>query len=162
MPLRFITPNLRFYPPALKHFIIDDLSQPKFNQISLNPYPFNYDFIYSFISCLMEKLNHQFLVINDLLIEIFEESPYVITINFDNNRITIQHEESDRLIFYVNNKCISSILFQENDKHNHKTYRSISDFIEYHCQRICDTTAKLNKYLEETQRSDFSAPHHYI
>ena len=133
IPLRYITPNLNFYPlifPSNIIYISTKIENNHLNDARLNIKLNNKDHLY-FIQLLMKKLNRNFIIIGKYLIDLTRKD-YLLRI--DKDEIFIQNYFQSQRYRYVTEKFFhkNNITFSQIKKCNNN--------IEEHCERIVSGT----------------------
>ena len=148
IPLRYITPNLQFYPLILPQNVVyikkDDDNH--FNNANVNVTLNNRDHLY-FIKLLMTKLNRKFTIVGDYLIDLTKQD-YCICIDRSKNKISIQNYFCSKPFKYVTENFFRrKILFPQVvnplSKYNFFDTNNNNQFIEEHCKRIVLGTFKI-------------------
>ena len=151
IPLRYITPNMNFYPlviPPNTTYINNNNNNSHINDAQLNIPPLSETYHEYFVYLLMESLGREFVIVGDFLIDMTRKD-YLIAINWKDNEISIKNYTPLKSVKYFHEKSLHRFInlppplptsFTTTTTINNN---NIIDFLDEQCQRICRTTKLL-------------------
>ena len=152
IPIRYINPNLQFYPLVLPQNIvyIKRNDNHHINNANVNVKLNKNDHLY-FIQLLMKCLNRNFTIIGDYLIDLTRQD-YYLRVNTTKNKIYIQNYFYSKPCRYVTEKFFkggdgeifpkvdNNLKYNFFDTNNHQ-------FIKEHVKRIVSGTCKIKNCI---------------
>ena len=148
IPLHYITPSLKFYPPALLNtvFFRKNINN-HFNDNNINV-SLNEMFNIYFVNCLMKCLNRKFLIVGQFLIDLSRQD-YFIRINKNTNDISIYNYTNNMKYQYICENELKNLTFPPVDKKFETcNLYNWTEFFNYHSNRICEGTERINHYIQ--------------
>ena len=152
IPLRYVNPNLKFYPLVLPQNYVYIKKEQCFNNTHVNVKLNDRDQLY-FVNLLMTKLNREYTIIGDYLIDMTRKE-YRLSINRKDNKFSIQDYYTFKPFKYVTEKFFKPYKVNDSfpkvnpEKLKYNFFDNDNDaFIQEHCERIVAGTLQMEKLL---------------
>ena len=140
VPLNYITPNLKFYPPALLDTVF--LKRNINSHFNDNNLRISLDKIYNviFVHYLMKRLKREYTIVGNYLIDLSRQD-YDIHINTETNEMSVRNYKHNIKYQYFDEDEFLNVEFPTVDK-KFKTInpKNVDAFFDYHSNRICEGT----------------------
>ena len=155
IPLRYLTPNLLFYPLRLPKNFLCIFMDKKINWIN-EQFTLNNEDHLLFVKKLMTSLDISYIIVGNFLIDL-TRNDFVLTI--DENLLNISSYESVKDVLYIEDKYFKNIL--KNLELNHEIcnkHDNVNEYIHYHCSRISYNTKIIKNYFLAIERNVLKTP----